>query len=107
MLCYFEKIALDELDQRAVRQMGAFARGTKKFMGAMGVGGKLLRGMGNLGMGGARLAGRGMQRLGDEIVQHPTRAMMWGVPVAYGLYKAPGAIPQALSNVLPQNTYQY
>lgn len=107
MLFPFEKIAADELDERTLRQLDAAARGTRKFMGTMGFGGKVLRGLGRVGMGGARLAGRGMQWAGDQIVQHPTRSLIKGVPVAYAAYKFPELHAQNQKNVIPQYTYQY
>lgn len=103
MLKPFEKIALDEMDQRTLNQFaraaGFFRRGTV-VKPAAGFLGKMLRGTGNF-------IGRGVERYGDALTNHPTRTLLWSVPLAAGIAGAPAAIDKATNNVQPENPYIY
>lgn len=106
-VCPFEKIALDDLDRRVLRQLSGLSRFGRRFVGAAGLGGRLLARMG----AGTAAAGGGIARateaVADSVVRHPTRSLLLGVPLAYGAYRLPDRADRALNNVSPENLYKY
>ena len=106
-VCYFEKIALDELDKRTIKRMQGLAGFGKRFLSTAGMGGRLIGSMGRGVWTGIKGAGRLAERLADYGVNHPTKALIWGSPIAYGLYKLPDRASRAINNVSPENIYQY
>jgi hypothetical protein len=106
-VCYFEKIALDELDRRTIKQLKGLAGFGKRFVTSAGFGGRLVSSMGRGVWTGIKGAGRFAEWLADKAVNHPTRTLTLGVPLAYGLYKLPDRASRAINNVSPENIYRY
>lgn len=101
------KYALDAEDQRTIRQLKGIGRFGRKLMGPMSVGAKFLRGVGRVGMGLGKATAAGAQWLGDTVVNHPTRSLVIGAPLAAGLYSFGDRFDRAQNNVNPNKTYQY
>jgi len=103
----FEKIALDALDRRTIKQFQSLGRAGRRALSAAGIGGKLLYGLGRGLAAGGKVIARGTEKLSDQIVRHPTWSAVIGVPLAYNAYKFPGNLDRSLNNVMPENFYQY
>ena len=106
-LCPFEKIAVDALDKRTLRQLSGLARGGRNFWRAAGLGGRAIKFLGRQVIHGGGRIMQGTQWLGDQLVRHPSRTLAAGVPLGAGLYTLPGRFDRAINNVSPENYYRY
>ena len=106
-LCRFEKVAVDALDRRTLRQLSGLARGSRNFWRAAGLGGRAIKFLGRQVMRGGVGVMQGTQWLGDQMARHPTRALTIGAPVGLGLYTLPNRFDRAINNVSPENYYRY
>ena len=106
-LCPFEKIALDTLDRRMIEQLKTIGRIGRKALSAAGIGGRMVYNAGRAVTKGGQFAGRGVEMLGDQLIEHPTRTILFGVPLAYNMYKFPERLNKSLNNVHSENYYRY
>ena len=107
MICPFEKIALDDLDRRTLKQLSGLGRWGKRFLTTVGIGGKIVRGLGRGAIGAGKGVARTAEFVGDQLVNHPTRTLTIGIPLAYNAYKLPERMRRQLNNVSPENPYWY
>ena len=105
-VCPFEKIAVDELDRRVIRQLSwLFGKGRRaydSYRSGLGI-------LNAAGRGAARagnMVAHSLQYVGDKLVQHPMKTLAIGVPATYGLYTFPGRVDRLMNNVSPEHIYQ-